>query len=258
MKRITFFLLAGVLTIFVTNVLISQDQNVKSYFKTGKLYIESEDYESGIENMTEVILIDPTYLDAYLYRAKAYEMVDSNFKAIDDLNNYVKLSTKDDYEAHFDLARLNNEVEDYKEALKNANIVLNQKKSYLPAYHERVKSLIHLERFEDALTTSDDALKVKKTKENYFYKALVLYLTENYKTARDNYQLAYELDPSYIDALIGKANCYYELNILVAAKDNIEKALLLNETCKECLLVRSKINYKLVKYQEAINDLSTF
>jgi len=256
MKRLQFLIITALLIFVSVNTALAQDQNVKSYFKTGKLYIESKDYESGIENMTEVINLDPKYLEAYLLRALAYEKVDSIVEAIDDLNNYTSLSVKKDYEVYFNLARLNNKIEDYESALKNATEAIELKKSFLPAYHQRTLALVKLESFEDALRTCDAALSVKKTRKNYLYKAMVLYLTENYKSAIDNYKLALEEDPEYMEAFIGKAKCFYELNILVAAKDNIEEALQIDENCKECLLTRSKIFYKMVKHQEAINDLS--
>lgn len=236
---------------------ISQEYNTKTYFKSGRDYVLDGQYKTGIQRLSRVIKEDPEFEDAYLYRAKAYEATDSIKLAIMDLNTYIVKYDKDPKpNLYFDLSRFYNEVGDYQNAMVHATSAITRDKKYIDAYHEKIKAQISLHRYADALETSSQAVVLKDSKENFYYKGLSYYLLEDYELAKGTYELALRKDPEYVDALIGKAKAFYELDQASQAFNTIQIALNVDETCKECYIERAKINYKLVRYQEAANDLS--
>ena len=236
---------------------ISQEYNSKTYFKAGRDHILEEQYSTGIKQLSRVIKEDPGYEDAYLYRAKAYEATDSMQLAIMDLNSYIVKYDKDPKPSiYYDLARFYNEVGDYHNALVFATSAITRDKKFIPAYHEKTKALISLKRYEDALETSSQAVVIKDDKENFYYKGLSYYLLGKYELSKGTYEYALRKDSDYIDALVGKAKAFYEMDQASQAYNTIQHALKVDETCKECYVERAKINFKLVRYQEAVNDLS--
>jgi tetratricopeptide (TPR) repeat protein len=236
---------------------ITQEVNTKTEFKAGRDFVLEEKYNEGIEKLTKVIEADPEYLDAYTYRAKAYEMTGSLQLAIDDLNSYlIKSENNVKYTLYYDLCKFYNLVGDYEKAVDNASSAISLSRKYLPAYHEKVKAQVELKQYEGAFETSARAVEISDDKENFYYKGLSYYLLKEYLLSSGTFELALRKDPDYVDALIGKAKAFYEMDQANQALGTINHALEVDETCKECYIVRSKVNYKRVEYQDAVNDLS--
>ncbi|MDY6786457.1 MAG: DnaJ domain-containing protein [Cyanobacteriota bacterium] len=61
------------------------------YYQKGVARSQQRQYKQAIEELTKAILIDPEYIDAYLYRAFLYEKIGQNIRAEKDYNKATHL-----------------------------------------------------------------------------------------------------------------------------------------------------------------------
>lgn len=237
-----------------------KNKEYEDYFENGKNLYKSGNYLQAIDAYSKTLMAKPEFLDAYLERAKAYEAIDSNKLAIDDLLSYSGKLSKTDYQSHYNLARLYNKINNYKDAIVHATTAINEKNNYLPAYKEKIDAYIAIENYNDALKTSQSALDIKKCDTNYFTVGKVYFLLKSYESALSNLDNAIKKNYNYEDAYIYKAMTLIELGEpenLNAAYQAINLAINRNKYCRECLLVRSKILHDQNNIIPAINDLNT-
>ena len=255
MKRIIYVFIC-----LITFPLLSHSQeqeiNPKTYFKSAKKHFLNSDYGVAIDQFTMVIKGDPNNADAYFYRAKSYKKLDSLQLSYNDFNSYISLSKKDKHEVYYELSKLCNIMGDYANSIIFAEKAIGRDKKFIEPYQEKIEAQISLGRYKKALNTSNDVLDVKRTKENYYYKGQSYFLNGDYLLAEVNFEFALREDEKYIDALIGKSKSFYEQDQCAPALKTIDIALKLDESCKECYIIRSKINYKDIEYQDAVDDLS--
>jgi WD40 repeat protein len=64
------------------------------FYRNGVNYAQIRRYKQAIEELTKAILIDPDYLDAYLYRGFIYEKLGQNIRAEKDFNKATKLKLR--------------------------------------------------------------------------------------------------------------------------------------------------------------------
>jgi len=64
------------------------------YYKQGVELARQNQYQQAIEELTKAILIDPDYIDAYLYRGFLYEKLGHSLRAEKDFNKATKLKLR--------------------------------------------------------------------------------------------------------------------------------------------------------------------
>jgi Tfp pilus assembly protein PilF len=63
----------------------------ESYLRRGLLYQRQKEYRKAVRDFSKIINLDPTYRDAYFWRAACYELLGDSKKANEDKEMVRKL-----------------------------------------------------------------------------------------------------------------------------------------------------------------------
>ncbi len=248
MKSISLIVLISIISISVFA------QSPKKIYKTALVFQKSEKYQDAINNLDKVIEIDPTYVKAYVARAKCYESLNKAEKALDDYERAATLEPKKE-EYTNKAAQIAFSLKKYEKSIKDADLALARDKKLMNLYHIKVLSLFALHHLDEALQTANKALEIKKNFQTYYDKAEVLYAKNEFKEAQNNYQLANSYG-NRVESYLGIANSYYHLELFSQAINAANSALAIDQKSKDAYWIRALSYYKKMNYMNAINDLS--
>ncbi len=248
MKSISLIVLISIISISVFA------QSPKKIYKTALVFQKSEKYQDAINNLDKVIEIDPTYVKAYVARAKCYESLNKAEKALDDYERAATLEPKKE-EYTNKAAQIAFSLKKYEKSIKDADLALARDKKLMNLYHIKVLSLFALHHLDEALQTANKALEIKKNFQTYYDKAEVLYAKNEFKEAQNNYQLANSYG-NRVESYLGIANSYYHLELFSQAINAANSALAIDQKSKDAYWIRALSYYKKMDYMNAINDLS--
>ncbi len=248
MKTISLIVLISIISISVFA------QSPKKIYKTALVFQKSEKYQDAINNLDKVIEIDPTYVKAYVARAKCYESLNKAEKALDDYERAATLEPKKE-EYTNKAAQIAFSLKKYEKSIKDADLALARDKKLMNLYHIKVLSLFALHHLDEALQTANKALEIKKNFQTYYDKAEVLYAKNEFKEAQNNYQLANSYG-NRVESYLGIANSYYHLELFSQAINAANSALAIDQKSKDAYWIRALSYYKKMDYMNAINDLS--
>jgi tetratricopeptide (TPR) repeat protein len=165
-----------ILFLFAVVLLAAQptvySQKPKQFFKVGEDFYENGKYQDAIDQFSKAIDVDPDYENAYEARAVAHEALGNYSEAAED---YEKLSIFDDKneEAFFNIGRMYFLLGQNEKALGYVNTALEVKRIYEEAQQLKVSILIEMEKYNDALEMSKEALRYRESDINYFNYARV-------------------------------------------------------------------------------------
>ena len=230
-------------------------QNAKQYFKAGKDFIETKNYKDGIEQFSKAIELSPDFADAYIERGNAYEKINELKKAADDYNRALVFENKSP-EVYYGAARINYKLGSFKEAKEYINKSLELKSKYLEALQLKVKILIGLEEYMNALTAAKKAIILKDNAYNNYYHGIVSEHLKNYNQAEIDFQKAIAKNKRFVEPYIAIARLRLNMNKLNQAVENCNTAIELDNNNTEAYLVRSQVYIKMMEYSKAIDDIS--
>jgi len=231
-------------------------QNAKKCYKSGQRFVKDKNYSDAIAQFTRAIEINPEYYKAYLERASVYEGIDKIFEAAADYNKACTFLEKKP-DVFYNTGRLYYELGKYNEALKKVNIALGLDSRNIPALQVKIKSLIALKDYENALEDCIVAVKLDpKNSISFFYRGVVYEKLEFLDKAEKDFSKAVTHNRKYIEAYIAVARVRLKLNKLDNAITNCNSAIKLDPNNVEAYLTRASIYRKKLDYPSAINDLS--
>ena len=242
------------LSLFLTPV-YSNGQTAKKFYKAGTVFVEKNAYADAIVQFSKSVEMDPDYTKAYLARAKAFELTGNDVQAAEDYKRAIVFLPKDS-EVHYQAGRMLNRIGNYVEAIHLLNRATSLSRKNLPAYQEKIITLIALEDFERAYQVADSAIQLKKTPLNYYNRGLVAEKMENYPQAQKDFSSAISTNTNFIDAYLSRARIEVIQNRLEVAMNDCSKVLDRDDRNIEAYLIRSKIYVKRLEYPNAINDVS--
>lgn len=180
-----------------------------------------EDIEQRLKDYDEAIKLDPTNAEAWQGRAVTYLEQGDADKAIADLNKMLE-QNKDNVNARLALA----------EALTN------------------------LEKFDEARTQVDEAIRIKPDSSlAYTLRARLHLIQEDAKSALADLDQALKVNPQDLAALMIRARVHLSEEDLEAAKKDVEQALLISPGLVQGILIRSMIAAEEGRLAEAIADI---
>jgi tetratricopeptide (TPR) repeat protein len=231
-------------------------QNAKQYQKVGEEFLQNNKVQDAIDQFTKAIDLSPDFIKAYESRAKAYEMQQEWKKAAAD---FEKLSIFDPKNAEYlyNTGRLDAKSGDYEKALEMANKTLEVKKTYVEAIQLKVESLIALERYNDAIESSKEALRFRENEINFWNHGKINEKMGLLDEAQKAYENSVRKNGDFIEARVSLADLQRKRKNLEGALKTINDALKINKDYTDAYLVRSRIYAEQLKYSEAINDIST-
>lgn len=194
------------------------------YYRAGAFLCNS-DWEKAIEDLNEVIFIDPELAPAYFNRAVAFARLGKTDDALVDYNKAIDLDPTLP-EVYFNRGSLYGEIGEVEKALADFEI----------AVKENPKSI-----------------------DTYINRGIIFFQVGNFQDAIRDFTKAIEIQPTLSDPYALRGLSYLYTNEEEKAINDINKSFALNPTSKSdgmLFYFRGIANLNLKKYQEAINDFS--
>ncbi|NJO70191.1 MAG: tetratricopeptide repeat protein [Bacteroidetes bacterium] len=242
-----------VIALFLVSSLLGQ--NAKKFFKSGQEFYDAGNYKDAIAQFTSAINLSPEYMEAYQLRGLAYQLLNDHQKAADDFNRAIIFDPKSEILLTL-LAKSYNELKQYNEAITVLNKATFLNRKFVPAYQEKIKAMLALDKAFDALKVSDSTLALEGSALNYYLQGVVTEKLSSYQKAEWAFGKSIKEDKKYIDSYIALANLQTNLNKLEEAMANCNEALKIDPASRGSLLARSRVFVKRQDYQNAINDIS--
>ncbi|RLD69293.1 MAG: hypothetical protein DRI95_00535 [Bacteroidetes bacterium] len=230
-------------------------QSAKKYYKAGKTFQKTGNYEDAGSEYTKAINLDPTFTKAYIGRATIYEKLGEIEGAVADYKKLTSLlPKKHDYFYH--AGRLYYDLEKYDESLIMLNGATNISKKAHQAYEYKVKALLAKEDYKAALPECTIAIDLNPVAENFYNLGIINGKLNNYALAESNFIESVTENPNYIESYIELGYVCIKLEKLNDALNAANKALNIDSKNKKAYVLRSIVYKKKLDYPSAINDLS--
>jgi len=175
-------------------------QNPKTYLKAGDTFMKSGKYDDAIAQYTHAIEINPTNINGYMKRGEALEQLSRNEEAYDNYDKARAFEPKN-IDVLFAISRVCNNLGKYDEALSVLNYASGIAKRDSRLYPEKVKTLLGLEQYDQAIKVSDTAMLFKEDELNYYQRGLAFEKLNNNIRARKDYEKAVQIRNMYRRAL---------------------------------------------------------
>jgi tetratricopeptide (TPR) repeat protein len=248
-QKIIVFLLMSVITVHLSA------QNAKQFYKTGMTFVKSGNYKDAIEQFTNALNINPSYVAAYIERSRANEAIGNLQNALEDLNRALVFE-QSEFGLYEDAARLNFTLGNFAAAqeLVNKSIQLNRKSEL--SYRLLARIQLEMEDYSNALVSMNRALSLKDNPENNFWRGQVAENMKNYNQAETDFEKAILRNNQYTEAYLALANLRLVTNKYDAAMETCNTLLNIEPGNNDALLLRSHIYARLAEYSKAIDDIS--
>ncbi len=240
---------------FLLTPVYSAGQNAKKFLKTGRNFVETQNFSDAIDQFNRAINLDPDFTKAYLARASVYEQMDSLGKAALDYRRASVFLHKNT-DVHYKAGRLFNMTGKYDEALAMLNKATRIDKKNGNAFTEKAATYLALEDYDRSLRASDSALALKKSAINYYQHGLAANKLENYPQAEHDFSLAVSSSPRFLEPYLSRARLFVMQNKLENAMKDVNKVLENDDKNIEAYIIRSEIYISRLEYPSAINDIS--
>lgn len=230
-------------------------QNAKKFYRTGEDFFKAGNYQDAISQFSSALGFDPEYKDAYFMRGCAYERTGEYSKAADDFNRLVVFDPKN-AEVYYHLGKAYHEMKQYDQAINMLNKSTQLSRKYLPAYQQKILTLIAIDQSYNALKVSDTTLQLDGNAYIYYLQGLVNEKLNSLQKAEWAYLKSIKEDGKYLDAYIATALVQVQLNKIEEAMANCNQALKLDPNSQKTLLARSNVFLRKQDYRNAIDDVS--
>jgi tetratricopeptide (TPR) repeat protein len=250
MKKRIFF----IATILALVSLCTFGQNAKKYYKAGTEFVDNLRYEDAIVQFTSAIGLEPSNPDFYFARGQAYENLLKFPEARADFEKVLVFASKN-VDALIYLGHICNETKNFEEGLKLLNRATGIDKRNSKIYPEKVKSLIGLERYDQAIKVSDTAIIIKDTPMDYYYRGIIYRNLNNDVFAKRELEKSISKDKDLAAPRLELASLLISSNPQ-EAMNQCNEVIKFNDRSTEAYLMRSKVYKKNLDYPNAINDIS--
>lgn len=253
MKNINMKIAFIFLMILSLNVVLGQ--SAKKYYKAGKTFQKSGNYEDAESEFTKAIDLDPNFTKAYIERAVTFEKLEQIEDAAADYKKLTSLLPKK-FDYFYHAGRLYYKLKKYDESLIMLNGATNISKKVHQVYEYKVKALLAKEDYKTALTECKMAIDLNPVAENFYNLGIINENLNNYVLAESNFIESVAENPNYIKSYIELGFVRIKLEKLNYALNAANKALNIDSRNKMAYVLRSIIYKKKLDYPSAINDLS--
>lgn len=230
-------------------------QNARKLFKAGQDFFQAGNYKDAIAQFTSSINLSPEFMEAYEFRGLSYQLLNDHQKAADDFNRAIVFDSENEILLTH-LAKSYNELRKFEEALNLLNRAISLNRKFLPAYQEKIKSMLALDKAIEALKVSDSTLALQGNAMNYYLQGVVTERLNSFQKAEWAYSKSIKEDKRFIESYIALANLQISQDKPEEAMFNCNEALKIDPASRGALLVRSKAFVRQHDFQNAITDIS--
>lgn len=200
---------------------------------------------------------------SYNYLGLAYMEMYEAQEAIEAFDYALSIADEDDFDLtsalHNNLSWAYNDLEEYEKSIEEAKLAikLGDKSTYV--YTNYANALYNLERYEEAITRYEDAIKAKDYEDNFVYTMIAecYYQLEDYENATKYFEQYKEIDST-------NPQSYYDLGWAKALTDNdytkglddINKMVELSEYSSEAVVAKAEYLNDFSQYELMIEYLT--
>lgn len=238
------------LILLVLPVLLFGQAN--KYFRQA---LKTEDLNERIALLTKVIALDSDKLDAYFYRGIAKNDIGDFSGAIVDYSKII--ISQPDADTYFNRGNARYSLEDFEGAKNDYKEAIKIDPLFLDAIYSLGCANFDLEDYTEAIDVFTQLLEI----ESYYPKAYTLRAMafehqNKYKQAAKDYSLAVFLAPSAV-TYYNRGVFLLHINYFKKAKNDLSKAIKLNDNNSFAYFYRGVTHLLLGKYKNAVPDFET-
>ena len=218
------------------NWLIRLNPIPSNYSLRSDAFSNLKQYDNAIRDISKAIEINPKYADFYRSRAYYYTEIGKRDLAIEDYNSAIKLkfNSKSDYLLFLFRAQRLEDKEEYKLAIIDYDIVIENVPEEIEAYVGKGICLNRLKEYEKSIETYKLGLEIEpNTTELYVNIGIVLCNLNKLEEAIINYNKALEVDNKNYYAYYNRGLTFYNLKRVNEALQDLNQALELQKETED-------------------------
>ena len=187
-----------------------EDKSVE-YFERGFAYGKVKEYQKAIDDLTQVIKINPDYGNTYISRGAVYDEMGEYAEAIQDYTQAIKIDPNDEYSYFFRGISYHN-MEDYSAAIQDYTEAIKINPNYENAYFNRGFLYYEMGDYPSVIQDYTEAIKINLDNENaYFFRGVSHYELGDHSSAIQDYTEAIKINPNYENAYLGRGVSHYKM-----------------------------------------------
>lgn len=241
--------------LLITTGICSFGQNGKRFYKAGLEFHDKMRYDDAVAQFSEAIAAEPSNAEYYCARGRSYVSLKKNDEAKADFEKALVFNPRY-VDALIDLGTICNRLGNYSEALSHLNRASAIEKRNSAIYPEKVITLIGLEKFDQALRTSDTAILTKDSPMNYYYRGLIYTRLNNDIFAKKEFEKAVSKSKKIPEPRLALAELLLRNNDTEGALKQCNEIIKNDERNTDAYLMRSKVYRRNFDHVSAINDIS--
>lgn len=236
--------------------------------------VNIESPQQAVETLGLLIKIDKNNLQAYKYRATAYQMLGSNELAFKDCEEIIRINPKD-HGAYFEMGRIFQQQKKYEKAAENLTKAIMLNKSYIEAYCHRCEVYLDLQELKLALEDRSNIRQLMKANkipecqtniseldnaleiELKFQRGLQLKGKKDFQNAIIFFTEVIQRNKDYKIAYFHRASCHQALDEHKLAIQGYQKFLELEPTRIDVYVDLSSSYHVLNMFDESLENLGT-
>ncbi|WGV27163.1 serine/threonine-protein kinase [Halotia branconii] len=238
----------------LTQVIKLEPKNALAYNRRGDAFYRLGDYQKSQADSSQAILLNPQDANAYYDRGfSAYELGKYQ-EAIADCTQAIKLDSKNAY-AYYGRGLANTQLEQHKKAIADFSKAIALKPKYTDAYLQR--GILHrrLKQKQAAIKDFNAIIEMNPNDARaYYQKGLTESLNQQKSAAISDYTNAINLNSQYIEAYLHRGDIYSELGNKVEATVDYNTVLQINPKLTVAYIHRGTHLLSFGDYQGAIKD----
>jgi tetratricopeptide (TPR) repeat protein len=187
----------------IDKVITLDENEPKAYFLRGLSFLENGDTLHSLRNFQKAIDINQDYFEAHLQLGLLYAD-EGNQLAIDYFNNALNIEPGN-ADIMFYLAMFYQETEDFDNAIKQYNSILQADPRFYHAYYNLgYINLVYLKDFNQAIQYFTSAIEINTDfAEAYYNRGFSYELLHDIDRSKTDYEKTLELSPNYQKAIEG-------------------------------------------------------
>jgi tetratricopeptide (TPR) repeat protein len=238
----------------LTQVIKLEPQNSLAYNRRGDAFYRLGDYQKSQTDSSQAITLNPQDANAYYDRGFSSYELGKYKEAIADYTQAIKLNSQNAY-AYYGRGLANTQLHEHKEAIEDFSKAIALKSGYTDAYLQR--GILHrrLKFKQAAIKDFNVIIDINPNDAKaYYQRGLTQSLNKQKAAAISDYTNAINLNYKYIEAYLNRGDIYSELGNQVEATVDYNTVLKINPKLTIAYIHRGTHLLSFGDYQGAIKD----
>ncbi|MEH2160263.1 MAG: tetratricopeptide repeat protein [Nostoc sp.] len=229
-------------------------KNALAYNKRGDAYYRLGDYEQAQADSSQAIVLNPEDGNAYFDRGFAFSELGKYKEAIADYTQAIKLNSQDAY-AYYGRGLARVQAKDNKGAIGDFSKAIALQPQYTEAYLQRGILRRRLRQRLEAIEDFDKVIKINPSDAKaYYQRGLTQSLNKQKDAALKDYTEAININPKYIEAYLNRGDVYSDLGNKVEGTEDYNTILQIDPKFIVAYIHRGIHRFSFGDYKGAIED----